>query len=253
MARSRRPDDDDDDDTPRRKKSRHRDDDDDDDDEEDDTPRRKKSRSIADDDEDRPRKKSRSRDDDDDEDDDDDRPRKKRKTLKRTKKSAGGGPLLLILGLVGGFILLAGGGLALWFFVFNDTPEKAFAEVKHATLKKDYGRIYDRLDKQGQAEFENMKPNPFLKATQSGKKGRELYIEMRKEIEGMAVAIGAGNQLAEQERQYRESKVEKVTVDGDNATLTARTPDGTTIIMSMVKQDGRWRTRTGPGAIRTTK
>ena len=193
-------------------------------------------------------------DDDDDDDDEDDRPRKKRKTLKRSKKTSGGsGPLLLILGLVGGFVLLAGGGFALWFFVFNDTPEKAFADVKDATQKKDYGRIYDRLDKPGQAEFENMKPNPFLKSTQSGKKGRELYIEMRKEIEGMAVAIGAGNQLAEQERQYRESKVDKVTVDGDNATLTARTPDGTTITMSMVKQDGRWRTKTGPGAIRTTR
>ncbi len=226
MARSRRrdDDDDDDDDTPR-KKSRRRDDDDDDDDD-DDTPRRKKSRSLA----------------DDDDDDDDDRPRK-RKALKRAKKSVGGsGPLLLILGLVGGFVLLAGGGFALWFFVFNDTPEKAFADYKDAFVKKDYGRIYDRLDKEGQAEFNNMPPNPFLKATQSGKKGRELYIEMMKEVEGKVALMGINR--ADQERSMKDTKLEGVTVDGDNATLTVRAPEGNTTPFKMVKQDGRWRVKT---------
>ena len=222
MARSRRrdDDDDDDDDTPK-KKSRRRDGDD-----EDDTPRRKKSRSIADDD-----------------DDDDDRPRPKRKALKRAKKSSGGGgPLLLILGLVGGFVLLAGGGFALWFFVLNDTPEKAFADYKDAFVKKDYGRIYDRLDKEGQAEFDNMQPNPVLKATQSGKKGRELYIEVMKEIEGKVAMMGLNR--ADQERSMKDTKLESVTVDGDSATLIVRAPEGNTTPFKMVKQDGRWRVKT---------
>lgn len=233
MARSRHRDDDDDD-RPR-KRSRRRDEDDEDDEDEDED-----QDEDDDDDDDAPRRKRRSRDDDDDEDD---RPRKKRKVLKRSKKKAGGsGPLLLVLGLVGGLVVLAGGGFALWFFVLNETPEKAFADYKDAFVKKDYGRIYDRLDKEGQAEFDNIRPNPLIQATQSGKKGRELYIDVMKEIEGKAAVMGLNRD--EQGRSMKDTKLESVTVTGDTATVTVRGPDGTTAPLQMVKQDGRWRVKT---------
>lgn len=233
MARSRRRDDDDDDDDDDRpvKKSRsRRDDDDDDDEDEDERPTRKKAR---------------SRRDDDDEDDEDEHPRKKLKRKKAKRKTRSAAPLLIVLGLVGAFVVL-GGGIAVALLFLFDTPERAFEDIKDARLKRDYGRIYDRLDKGGQAEYENMKPNPLLKSTQSGKKGRELYIEMQKELEPLMNLRG---NRADLERRYREARLHKVTIDGDFATVEVRHPDGESYTEKMVKQDGRWRMRTDPAAL----
>lgn len=248
MARSRRDDDDEDDDDRPRKKSRSRRDEEEDD--EDDTPRRKKRASRDDDeDDDQPvRKKSRARDDEEDDDDDeDDRPRKKRNAGKRSKKASGGsGPLLLILGLVGGVVLLlGGGGVAAFFLFFNDTPEKAFDDLKDAVLKKDYGRMYDRMDRDAQQDM--VKSAEFMVqfdkslAAHSGKKGKELYIAVNKEMESKVA--GQGGFSDKMREDIKNSKVEKVVVDGDTATLTIKTGDGRTDTGKMVKQDGRWRVK----------
>jgi hypothetical protein len=230
MPRSRRDDDDDDDDDrPRRKTRRDRDDDDDEDD--DDRPPRKRSRAVA---------------DDDDGEDEDDRPRK-RKAVKGAKKKAGGAPLLLILGLAGGlFLLLAGGGVAAWLLFFNDTPERAFADFKDAVLKRDYGRMYDRMDRDGQQEMEKqaefwVKFDQSMSA-HSGKKGRELVVAVHKEMENKRSGPGP-NMPDKMKEEIQSTTVEKVEVSGDTATLTLKTSNGRTETGKMVKQDGRWRVK----------
>jgi hypothetical protein len=227
MPRSRR--DDDDDDRPRRRTRRDRDDEDDDEDDEDDRPSRRRSS---------------RRDDDDDDEDEDDRPRKRKAVSRGRKKAGGSGPLLLVLGLAGGLFVLLAGGVAVWLFVFNDTPERAFEDFKDAAVKKDFGRMYDRMDRDGQREME--KQAEILvqidrsMSGHSGKKGRDLVVAVNRELDGKAT--GGRTSISDQMRKDIEgTKVEKVEVNGDTATVTVRLTTGGTRTGKMVKQDGRWR------------
>ena len=237
MARSRRRDDDDDDDDDDRpvKKSRSRrddDDDDDDDDDEDERPTRKKN--------------TRSRRDDDDDEDDD--PRRRLKQKKAKKKGGSPAQLFIILGVVGGLLLL-GGGVVVALVFLMETPERAFEDLKDAHLKKDYGRVYDRMDKETQQDFEKSAQLliQFDKslAVHNGKKGRELFVAFTAEMEKRGgVETKATDKFRE---EIKNTKVESVVVNGDTATLTIKGGNGRTETITMVKQDGTWRMKKKSG------
>jgi hypothetical protein len=234
MARSRRRDDDDDDDDDRPvKKNRSRRDDDDDDDEdedEDERPSKKKSRSRRDD------------DDDDDDEDEDERPRKK---LKKKARRKAGPPVALFLGIGGGaVVLLLVAGIAAFFLFFNETPTNAFNDFQNAIQAKNYGRMYDRLDTDGQKFLDGMselsvKMDPNM-AAHKDKKGREAFIAMAQEGDRKGT-----NKMNE---QFKRATVETVKADGDFATLTIKTSEGKTETVKMRKQNGTWRIGFGPNA-----
>jgi hypothetical protein len=115
-------------------------------------------------------------------------------------------------------------------------PEAGYQKLTEAAEAGDWGQVYDLIDKksQGQVDMAFRMLAGFATAdvgtATAGKSGRDMFIAMLSNNDEAAAQYKAGD--------YEITGKE---VDGEEATLTVRRPDGTTQIVQMLKEDGIWK------------
>ena len=147
--------------------------------------------------------------------------------------------LFLLLG-VGGFVgvLMIGAVVGLLIFqpwVYLNGPEATFNRVKNAMANENYGVLYDHM--------QNTQREMLTDGTSIMTIGRNA-----KELEGLegrarfvkAMEIARKNGAPVQNEKFRNAKVIKTVVNGNEATLTVET-DGREEQLYMTKEDGVWK------------
>jgi hypothetical protein len=121
-----------------------------------------------------------------------------------------------------------------------------FTELQEAVAKKDADKIWALMDSQSRAEAEKSAQavqTAYAKASAEEKAEQEKNLGLT----GTEVASLKGPGILKTKRfqhKYRElpeSKIEKVTVQGDNATVHYLEPDGDKEKLIFVRQEGHWK------------
>jgi hypothetical protein len=129
----------------------------------------------------------------------------------------------------------------------DDAPvREAFSAFQAAIKAKDAPKVWGLLDSESQADADRA-----AKAVQAayGKASPDEKAEQEKSLGLSDAELGAltGQGFLKTKRflgkydEVPESKIDKVTTQGDKATVTFIEPDGDTEKLNLVRQDGKWK------------
>jgi hypothetical protein len=132
----------------------------------------------------------------------------------------------------------------------SDKEEKAvrdrFAELQSAMAKTDADKTWSMLDVKSKSEAERIVKEvqaAHAKADEKGKKQLETTLGL--DAKGVADLTGIGflktARFTNKYHEFAESKVEKITVQAENATVYFLEPDGDHEKLNFARVDGQWK------------
>jgi hypothetical protein len=128
----------------------------------------------------------------------------------------------------------------------DESVRQTFTALQAALKGKDADQVWDLLDTESQADAERAAKavqEAYTKASPEAKAEQEKALG----LPGAELGALAGKGFLKTKRflgkydEVSESKVEKVTVQGDTATVNYTEPDGDKEKLSLVRQGGRWK------------
>lgn len=121
-----------------------------------------------------------------------------------------------------------------------------FAEVQSAVKDKDAEKLWKLLDKRSQTDAEKTVKNiqaAYAKAGAEDKAKQEAELGLKAEdiVQMTGIAILKTKRFQAKYHEVPDSKIEKVVIQGDNATVHFLEPDGDHEKMIIVRKDGQWK------------